>query len=336
MPYPKPLAERFWPRVRKTEACWIWEGARTTSGYGVIGRGKRGEGTIPTHRLAWEFTYGPVPAGHYLLHSCDNPPCCNPDHLRLGTAAENVQDWLVRGKGRVTPRQAIAPVSSAVSIEEKLWPRVQKTETCWLWQGPKLKKFGHGYLTRGGRGTPKVLVHRLSWELANGPIPDKQYVLHRCDIPACVRPDHLFLGTKADNSLDMVQKGRNRKGESHQTARLTEEQVREIRQRFDSRTVVNKRVGRDGPDSASAIARDYGVSHATVLGILHNRIWTKPRPPRNKERLTFVDAEAIRHRFAARTTSEDPNSITSLAREFGVGVETVHDLVNRKTWKHID
>lgn len=93
------LADRLWDRVDRSggpDACWEWSGYRTRRGYGQIGEGR----TIhPTHRVAWEQTHqAKVLPGFVVRHDCDNPPCCNPSHLRLGTDADNVRDMIDRGR----------------------------------------------------------------------------------------------------------------------------------------------------------------------------------------------------------------------------------------------
>lgn len=77
---------------------------------------------------------------------------------------------------------------------------------CWLWTGTANER-GYGRVYSGGR---MWVAHRLSWTQANGPIPSGMFVCHKCDTPACVNPDHLFLGSPRDNVLDMVAKGRHR------------------------------------------------------------------------------------------------------------------------------
>lgn len=92
--------------------------------------------------------------------------------------------------------------------EDRFWLRVGKTEddSCWLWLGSrKERNGGYGQLSFYGRF---AYAHRVSWHLSNGPIPEGAQVLHKCDNPPCVRPDHLFLGTQADNVRDMFRKGR--------------------------------------------------------------------------------------------------------------------------------
>ena len=273
MPYVKPIGERFWPRVRKTETCWLWEGARDNRGYGEISSGPRPARILAAHRVAWELTYGPIPPGRYLLHSCDNPPCVRPDHLRLGTHAENAEDLKRRGAGRATPRQMIRTGPHMVPIADRFWPRVEKTDSCWLWQGHQLKS-GHGTIGRGGRKAGHMLAHRLSWELANGPIPEGACVLHRCDVPNCVNPEHLFLGTRPDNSADMVAKGRAANGLTKKDAKLTPDQVREIRRRYAQRDPrPSTRVWRN-PDSFAALAEDFGVNEATIRDAVKRKTWT--------------------------------------------------------------
>lgn len=88
-----PLAERLWRKVdlRGPDECWPWTGACTTHGYGVINTGGRGP-LVGTHRLSWVLANGPIAAGLEVCHSCDNPPCCNPAHLFLGTHRDNMRD----------------------------------------------------------------------------------------------------------------------------------------------------------------------------------------------------------------------------------------------------
>ncbi len=103
---PRPVAERFWPKVRRGEGCWEWTGARSAKGYGRLTAGRRGDGYLRTHRLSFELAYGPVPDGLFVLHRCDNPPCVRPDHLFLGTKSDNMRDAV--SKGRLNTRSARA------------------------------------------------------------------------------------------------------------------------------------------------------------------------------------------------------------------------------------
>lgn len=96
------FASRFWAKVTKTQrGCWLWTGA--TSGGGGMQHGQvtwRGRYRTPqkAHRIAWELTRGPIPAGLQVNHHCDIPLCCNPDHLYLGTQFDNMRDASVRGR----------------------------------------------------------------------------------------------------------------------------------------------------------------------------------------------------------------------------------------------
>lgn len=93
------------------------------------------------------------------------------------------------------------------NIQERFWARVNRTDGCWLWTGEASAHFGYGRLNVKGRRTR---AHRFSWELANGPIPVGKFLLHSCDNPLCVRPDHLRLGDQAENMRDMHARGRDR------------------------------------------------------------------------------------------------------------------------------
>lgn len=97
------IYERLWSKVATgwESECWEWQGAKSSSqGHGQLGPSGASRRHHQAHRVAWEFFYGPVPDGMYVCHRCDNPPCCNPAHLFLGTHADNMRDMRDKGRGR--------------------------------------------------------------------------------------------------------------------------------------------------------------------------------------------------------------------------------------------
>lgn len=152
----------------------------------------------------------------------------------------------------------VANGTTAEPMPERFWSQVAKGEGCWEWQGAGAAGGGYGRITVDGR---HQLAHRLSWTMANGPIPAGMFVCHKCDNPPCVRPDHLFLGTNAENTQDAVSKGRMHLGELHGMARLTEAQVVEIRRQ------------RAAGVKGSVLADRYGVNRNTIYHIKKRRTW---------------------------------------------------------------
>ena len=142
--------------------------------------------------------------------------------------------------------------------EIRFWAYVRKTDTCWLWQGGRT---GAGYGHFAPRRGFQRLAHRLAYTLARGAIPAGQFVLHTCDTPACVRPEHLFLGTQADNMLDKTRKNRQARGEHNGNAKLTWAQVRAMRAELAAGATPTQ------------MARTYRVHRDLVYMIRSGKLW---------------------------------------------------------------
>ena len=156
-------------------------------------------------------------------------------------------------------------------IENRFWSRVERSQGCWEWIGAR-SSAGYGVTSKVGRW---MLAHRLSWEIANGPIPAELYVLHHCDNPPCVRPDHLYVGTAGDNLRDTHSRhptysasvaaiDKRTTGELSPNAKLTERAVQDIR-------AIRGMKQRD-------IGRLFGVSQTTIWRVLRGYTWRHVMP----------------------------------------------------------
>lgn len=161
----------------------------------------------------------------------------------------------------ITP-EYLASQGLSATFPERFWKKVNKTDGCWLWTA-SLHDFGYGQIGRKGHGGTPIHSHVASWVLHNGAVPNQMCVLHRCDNPACIRPDHLFLGTRGDNLRDMTIKGRRVYGERHGRSKLKYSQVLEIRSLY-------------GKITALEIAARFGICDSHVAAIGKNRLWARP------------------------------------------------------------
>lgn len=142
----------------------------------------------------------------------------------------------------------------------RFWKYVIRTDACWQWTA---SAGSHGYGQLAHHGTKRT-AHTLSWRLHRGDIPDGQCVLHECDNRRCANPEHLFLGTRAENLEDMTRKGRRVRGELHGGARLREADVLEIRA---------------SDKTKYQLAKDFDVSFALVTKIKTRQLWSHVESP---------------------------------------------------------
>jgi HNH endonuclease len=102
--------DNFWSHVVKTESCWLWQGCGFSGGYGRVRLSRNS--SITAHRASWMLTHGDIPADKMMIcHKCDVRRCVRPDHLFLGTAADNVHDCIAKNRRPISPRGADHPMA---------------------------------------------------------------------------------------------------------------------------------------------------------------------------------------------------------------------------------
>lgn len=219
------------------------------------------------------------------------------------------------------------------SIEEAFQARyiVDGLTGCWIWIGDKDKN-GYGIwqlkkvpLGNGRYERKRIRVSRYSYEVHKGPIPPDMRVLHSCDNPPCVNPDHLSLGTPKDNSEEMVERCRNQRGETRWNAKLCDEAVIAIRQ---------------SDATLEELAQLYGVSFQSVSDAKNGRTWTHlPLGLRsgvdNRARFGIKNGSSKLDEDKVRAIREDRGSNISIALKFGISDVLVGKIKSRLIWRHV-
>lgn len=231
----KSTAEDFWAKVDTSSGetgCWHWLGFKTPT----EGRANLLGKTWAVHRLAYTLSKGPLERGTNIVFSCGNRHCANPAHMISG--------------------RRIVDVSA--HLQDRLDEKSKRADDgCILWTGYKTP-LGYGLMLASGK---TVSVHRLAWSLSHGTIPAGAHIMHVCDNPSCINPDHLVLGTHAANMADRKSKGRYRRS----GVKLTESQVSEIR---------------SSSESTSALSKRYGVGQYTIRCVRQFKSWKHGEPYR--------------------------------------------------------
>lgn len=184
--------------------------------------------------------------------------------LRCGICFQLTPSNARRGQGLYCSRECFHGTP-----EQRFWSHVRKGTGCWEWTAAT-RTGGYGAAHKKGRS---ISTHRRSWELAYGRIPAGMWVLHRCDNRLCVRPDHLYLGTPADNTADMRARGRATgpevpaRGTRNGRARLTPEHVLEMRARHAAGETV------------TGLARSFGISYGGAHSAINGENWAWLEPP---------------------------------------------------------
>lgn len=233
------IADRIYSKiaVRDVDSCWEWTGIVNDSGrpkYSYEWRdpdGSRKTRAFSPQDVVYRRSFPDNPVARYYDLRCNNPRCCNPQHI--------------------VPR----------TLENRLWgntTRPNGDDGCWFWGG-FIQNNGYGTLTVN---KVHVLVHRLSYEeFYQQKIPSGMMILHSCNNRSCINPNHLRMGTHADNMQDMVDADRAAKGEQNGHALLTEDQVKQI-----------KHLSRQGV-AIHILTKMFSCSRSTIKDIRSGRCW---------------------------------------------------------------
>ena len=142
--------------------------------------------------------------------------------------------------------------------KKRFLSKINKTSSCWLWLACK-HNFGYGCFKFNKK---QITAHRFSWMLYKGEIPKGLYILHKCDIPECCNPKHLFLGTQKDNLIDCSKKNRTAIGEKNGNSRLKTKKIINIRLEYSKGNITHRKLG-----------KQFNVDKSVISDILNRKTW---------------------------------------------------------------
>lgn len=321
----RPFADRFWGKVDKNgpNGCWLWLGGINENGHGFLSRGKNDpKGSTMAHRIAWEFTRGEIPAGLFILHCCDRSDCVNPAHLRTGTLSENQADRWQR-------RQNATFAERPKGVRRPAVDRICQNPEC-----GRLFKISQHNLDRGrlglycclkckGKGLARPVEERFLEKVdKNGPVPP-----HRPELGPC----WIWNGARLDYGHGQL----NVDGVARLAHRISWELYRSaipadlfVLHHCDRGECVN-------PDHLFLGNQSDNMADAAIKGrTAHFPADHPERMPRGEAHhathLTEDDIRAMRRRHAAGETRK------ALAAEYGISASVCGDILQRRSWKHVE
>jgi len=243
--------EYFWNKVNKSNdsQCWNWLGDTSNTGHGIffVYNEHGNSESISASHFAYKLSNNYNKPIKKIYYKCGNKLCCNPKHLSINKT-EN--------KFILNEKQL-----------KRFWSKViiKGLDDCWEWKNCKNQKgYGSFYFDKKLR-----YAHRVSYFLSHGQFDESLFVLHHCDNPSCVNPNHLFLGTIKENSDDMILKGRDihPKGSDHPSSKLIENDILKIVE------LINENY------NYADIANVFNVGSTTINNIAQGFTWKHvPRP----------------------------------------------------------